>query len=222
MQILHPMGEPLSADWILIQPVDDHDQGMLPEEIHFIRGMISASFAVVPVKVDWFRDLTPWPAPATFTGQQDFGDGAANTLNRIMDAIPAQQGDSKASDRPKIILGGYSLAGLFALWAGYQTDAFDGIVAASPSVWYPGWEAYMANHRMKCQNVYLSQGDREERTRNPVMRTVGDRIKMQAEFCRKQGIRCILEWNEGNHFKDPDKRTATGFAWIMKGDNIHG
>ena len=26
---------------------------------------------------------------------------------------------------------------------------------------------------------------------------------------------CILEWNEGNHFKDPDIRTAKGFAWLL-------
>ena len=26
----------------------------------------------------------------------------------------------------------------FALWSAYRSDAFDGIAAASPSVWYPG------------------------------------------------------------------------------------
>ena len=31
-------------------------------------------------------------------------------------------------------IGGYSLAGLFALWAAYRTDAFSGTAAASPSV----------------------------------------------------------------------------------------
>ena len=104
---------------------------------------------------------------------------------------------------------------VFALWAGYQTETFDGIVAASPSVWYPGWEEYIRSHPMKSRNIYLSLGDREERTGNAVMRTVGDRIREQHQILRSQGIRCVLEWNEGNHFKDPDRRTAAGFAWAM-------
>lgn len=39
-------------------------------------------------------------------------------------------------------LGGYSLAGLFSLWAAYQTNLFAGIAAASPSVWFPGFLDY--------------------------------------------------------------------------------
>jgi len=31
----------------------------------------------------------------------------------------------------------------------------------------------------------------------------------------KQGLKCILEWNEGNHFKDPDVRTAKAFSWLI-------
>ena len=30
-----------------------------------------------------------------------------------------------------------------------------------------------------------------------------------------QGTDCVLEWNEGNHFKEPDLRTAKGFAWLL-------
>ena len=25
-----------------------------------------------------------------------------------------------------------------------------------------------------------------------------------------------LEWNQGNHFKEPDLRTAKGFTWLLK------
>lgn len=31
------------------------------------------------------------------------------------------------------------------------------------------------------------------------------------------GIRCTLEWNEGNHFRDSDMRMARGFAWLLNG-----
>ena len=141
MQILDPIGNPASSDWILIQPVDGHDQEMLPQEMEQIRTLLpDESFALFPVKVDWFCDLAPWTAPAAFMGQPDFGSGAKETMQAVLQSIVAgQQGK-------KFILGGYSLAGFFALWAGYQTDAFEGIVAASPSVWYPGWDEYMMQH----------------------------------------------------------------------------
>ena len=68
---------------------------------------------------------------------------------------------------------------------------------------------------MKAGCVYLSLGDREEKTRNQVMAKAGDCIREARELLDRQGICCTLEWNEGNHFKDPDLRTARAFAWVM-------
>ena len=31
----------------------------------------------------------------------------------------------------------------------------------------------------------------------------------------KRCIPCVLEWNEGNHFKEPELWTAKGFAWLL-------
>ena len=77
-------------------------------------------------------------APAVW-GTEGFGEGADDTLRIITDSlIPEALGSGMLSDKPSIFLGGYSLAALFALWAGYQRP-FDGICAASPSVWFPGW-----------------------------------------------------------------------------------
>ena len=118
----------------------------------------------------------------------------------------------------RVYLGGYSLAGLFALWAGYQTDRFDGIAAASPSVWFPDFTQYMRDNRMQVGRVYLSLGDREERTKNPVMSRVGEAIREALAVLEGEGIDCILEWNKGNHFKDADLRTAKAFAWLISKD----
>ena len=53
----------------------------------------------------------------------------------------------------KVVLGGYSLAGLFALWAATRTDTMYGVAAASPSVWFPGWPGYEAAHPIQTQRV---------------------------------------------------------------------
>lgn len=141
-------------------------------------------------------------------GNEDFGDGAARTLAQIL---------TLCTDKSKTYyIGGYSLAGLFSLWAAYQTDIFSGVAAASPSVWFPGFIDYMKEHEIKSETVYLSLGDREEKTRNPVMSQVGNCIQKGYEWLMKGEINCTLEWNRGNHFKEPDIRTAKAFAWVME------
>lgn len=203
--------------WLLIQPVDDHDAGMIPQERDLIRSMCpEAAFELRPVPVDWSRDLTPWPAPPVFRGEPDFGDGAERTLARLLDLIRADGPGTRC------VIGGYSLAGLFALWAGYQEDSLAGVVAASPSVWYPGWDIYAQGRRFRAGAAYLSLGDREEKTRHPVMRTVGDAIRREQERLQAQGVPSALEWNPGNHFQDADRRTAAGFAWIIRNSPSHG
>ena len=54
-------------------------------------------------------DLSPCRVPAVY-GSGNFGDGAKETLKYINDLV---EGDYKVQ---KPILGGCSLAGLFALW----------------------------------------------------------------------------------------------------------
>ena len=102
------------------------------------------------------------------------------------------------------------------MWAAYQTDIFEGVAAASPSMWFPGFDDYMKKNEIKTDTVYLSLGNREEKARNPVMATVGDRIRGAQSVLKERSVNCILEWNEGNHFKDADIRTAKAFAWVLK------
>ena len=191
------------AKIVLIQPVFDEAFEMISKEI----ALIGKDIKMIAVKVDdWNRDLSPWTAPAVF-GNEDFGDGAEDTLNEILKVC-------NDHDR-KYIIGGYSLAGLFALWAAYHTDRFSGVAAASPSMWFPGFTDHMRENDLKCRRIYLSLGDREEKTKNQVMATVGEKIKTAYEILREQGAECVLEWNQGNHFKDADIRTVRAFSWVL-------
>ena len=47
------------------------------------------------------------------------------------------------------------------------------------------------------------------------MATVGDKIRELDSFLAREGFDCVLEWNEGNHFKDFDIRTAKAFANVL-------
>lgn len=199
---------PEAAENVLIQPVGDHDLPLIENEIAEIRRRTEIPFRLTAVKVEsWNRDLSPWPAPAVF-GNESFGDGAAALLREILPLC--------ADEGKRYFIGGYSMAGLFALWSAFQTEVFSGAAAASPSMWFPGLMEYLRGSACGCGAVYLSLGNREEKTANPVMRTVGDRIREGYELLRSHGVRCTLEWNSGGHFKEPDLRTAKAFAWVLE------
>ena len=205
---IYEFGSPASS-LILVQMADEHDLKTIDREVSLIKEYASDDFRLIVFKVkNWNQDLSPWKAPAVF-GKEDFGEGAAKTLSEIIKHI-----DGKGSE---YIIGGYSLAGLFALWGACNTDLFKGVAAASPSVWFPGLIDYMKETEIKAKTVYLSLGEKEEKTHNPVMATVGNNIRFVKEILSEKNINTILEWNPGNHFKDADIRMAKAFAWVMKG-----
>ena len=201
---------------LLIQPVDDYDSERLDSEIKAIREKTAVPFILVRFRVDdWNDDLSLWPHPAVF-GNKDFGGKAESTLDKIKNTlIPGVVSKYELNDLP-VIIGGYSLAALFALWCGYTDDTFTAVAAASPSVWFTGWIDYAQERQPIARHFYLSLGDREEKTRNPVMSTVGNCIRNQYDILKDSNIDCILEWNEGNHFRDGDIRTRKGFAWCLE------
>ena len=211
---IYRYGDP-KAGTVLLQMVDDHDMGFLEQEAELIREATGKDFLLAAVKVNnWNNDLSPWPAPAVF-GEEDFGGAAQDTLAFLLsEVIPDLRGPAPEENK-EIYIGGYSLSALCALWAGCQTDAFAGVAAASPPIWFPGFTDYLRANPPRTKAVYLSLGDKEEKTRNPVMARVGTAIREAENILKEAGIDSVLEWNPGNHFKDAEKRTAKGFEWVM-------
>ena len=199
-------GNPL-AERVLLQPVDQYDLEGMDQELAVLR-KAGGDFRLLAFRIrDWNRELSPWEAAPVF-GKEGFGAGAPETLAAVLERC--------GEPGKRYYLGGYSLAGLFALWAAGQTDRFAGIAAASPSVWFPGLPEYLEAHPPRTGRIYLSLGDREEKTRNPVMAQVGDRIRRLHSRFLAQGLDCALEWNPGSHFRDPALRTARAFAWVLE------
>ncbi|MBR5981008.1 MAG: alpha/beta hydrolase, partial [Firmicutes bacterium] len=129
-------------------------------------------------------------------------------VERLLDAPPAWR-----------CLAGYSMAGLFAVWAAHRTDLFTRILSASGSMWYPGWLEYVREHAFArpVEGVYLSVGEQESTSRNAVLQTVGERTRAVATLLAERGVNTKFELNPGNHFKEPDLRMAKGFAWLLAG-----
>lgn len=172
------------------------------------------SLAVFDV-TDWNAQFSPWPAPAVF-GKDSFSGKGNDTLRFLEDEfLPEIKSKFQGSET---FLTGYSLAGLFSLWVLYESDKFNGAVCCSSSLWFDKWDEYVSTHIIKASSkMYMSLGDREEKTKNKVMATVGDRTRRQAEILKDDPNveKLFFEWNEGGHFDEPLKRVAKGIARIL-------
>ena len=205
------------AEYLLLQMTNEQELQHMDSEVEAIAQGSAHSFLFAAVLVkNWNDELSPWEAPAVW-GKESFSGKAADTLRFLTEqVIPTLKQQFALPENVRIILGGYSLAGLFALWASTQTALFSGVAAASPSVWFPGWMEFEQQHPIQAQCIYLSLGDREERTRNATMAAVGDNIRALHSRLAERGTDCTLEWNSGGHFKDADLRTARAFRWVME------
>lgn len=175
-------------------------------------------FSLVAVSgLDWNRDMVPWDHPPVFRKGEPFTGGADRYLRLLTDAIlPAAE---KALPGVPCWRGlaGYSLAGLFAVYAIYRTDVFSRIASMSGSLWFPGMLDYIRSHpcRRVPDCVYLSLGDKEHKTRNAAMCTVRENTEAFFDYCQGLGIPSVFQLNPGNHFYHAAERTAAGIAWLL-------
>ena len=75
--------------------------------------------SLVNIGVDlWEENFSPWCAPRVFAKGPNFGDGAQKTLDTLINqVIPWAESDLTEPPAYRVLVG-YSLAGLFSLWAG--------------------------------------------------------------------------------------------------------
>lgn len=177
--------------------------------------MLSISFS----DARWDRDLSPWPAPAVFKSGNPF-EGKADDYLKLLEEQILPHVQSQLEKQPSWIgLAGYSLAGLFAVYAMYRSKVFSRIASASGSFWYHDFEQYAKSQPFarKPEKIYFSLGDKEAKTRNVVMKSVEEKTRDLAAWYAQQDIDTIFELNPGNHFVDAAERTAKGLAWILEG-----
>ena len=105
----------------LLGDVADHSPVQVPEGV-----------SLVNIGVDlWEENFSPWCAPRVFAKGPNFGDGAQKTLDILINQV-VLWAESDLTEPPAYrALVGYSLAGLFSLWAGVSPQVARGM---SPQV----------------------------------------------------------------------------------------
>ena len=201
--------------------------------------------SLVCIGVDlWEENFSPWCAPRVFAKGPNFGDGAQKTLDTLINqVIPWTESELTESPAYKVLVG-YSLAGLFSLWAGvsqqvargYQPDdapsqpgapyvdasvaTFQRIGAVSGSFWFPGLLDYvdqqLSGGAVGLTHAYLSLGDREARTPNPQIMHVRENAELLASRFENVGITSMFELNRGNHFQNVEGRVQKALDWLVK------
>ena len=167
--------------------------------------------------IDWNQDMSPWYMPSIYSKEKSFSGGADEYLRLLIEEI-LPKAKELIEGEPKFIgIAGYSLAGLFAVYAMYKTDIFERIASMSGSLWFSDFIEYCKRNEYKRlpDKIYFSLGDKEANTRNPVLKTVEDNTRELSEYFKKLGSEVIFELNQGNHFTDTILRSAKGIKAIL-------
>ena len=214
----------------LLGDVADHSPAQVPEGVGLVNGGVDL----------WEENFSPWCAPRVFAKGPNFGDGAQKTLDTLINHV-IPWAESELTDPPTYrVLVGYSLAGLFSLWAGVsqqvargmspqvscgcQSDApaatFQRIGAVSGSFWFPGLLDYVDQQLNRgvigLTHAYLSLGDREARTPNPQIMHVRENAELLASKLENAGVTSTFELNRGNHFQNVEGRMQKALDWLVK------
>lgn len=167
--------------------------------------------------IDWNHDMSPWYMPSIYSKEKSFSGGADEYLRLLIEEILPKTKEL-IEGVPKFTgIAGYSLAGLFAVYATYKTDVFDRVASMSGSLWFSNFIEYCKGNEYKRlpDKIYFSLGDKEANTRNPVLKTVQDKTIELSEYFKILGTEVIFELNPGNHFTDTIFRSAKGIKAIL-------
>lgn len=175
-------------------------------------------FTLVAISdLDWNHDMVPWDSPPAFKNAEPCTGGADSYLRLLTEEIipTAEKGITGIPCWRGIA--GYSLAGLFALYAIYRTNLFSRVGSMSGSLWFPGMKEYIFSHEPKHRPdcIYFSLGDKESRTRNSVLKSFQQNTEEIHDFCQGKGIDTVFQLNPGNHYNHAVERTVAGIIWML-------
>lgn len=146
---------------------------------------------------DWNYCMTPWKYHDKNMGKTGGGEEFLSWfISEIYDEKYQRQ-----------YIGGYSLGGLFALFAACEKELFDGVMSVSGSLWYPGALEYFNEKSIgkRIGKIYMSLGDKESLTKNAEREKVGFNTEKLAEvFGMTKEV--FFEYNRGGHFTDINGR----------------
>lgn len=182
-----------------------------------VYAQVRPDFTLVTISgLNWEAELSPWTAGNLFKYSEMFTGGADTYLQFLTQQV-LPQAEAGLNGILWRGLAGYSLAGLFTVYALYKTDLFSRAASMSGSLWYPGFKDFALQNTL-CktpQYLYLSLGDKEARAHNQYLKTVQQCTEELAAHYRSLDINTFYELNPGGHYRNIISRSAAGIKWLL-------
>lgn len=186
-----------------------------PQETDVLRQAAPACALLIVHPNSWNDDLSPWPASRVFAHGTDFGGGAPVFLAALEQIVSEITPRGSAFDQR--ILCGYSMGGLFALWAGAHSRAFTRVGSVSGSLWFDGFsQAFAAWPVTHLNRAYLSVGARESRTRNPALSRIDACLDDAYNHLVQSGVPTLRQIHPGGHFDHPQQRLCRCIEYLSR------
>lgn len=172
--------------------------------------------------INWNDDLSPWYMKKIYSKDTDYAGKADEFLNLITERVIPQietrvLKNSKITPEYYSIIG-YSLAGLFAIYSGFKTDKFKKIATISGSMWFDNFENFVRKNNISSnvEKIYFSLGNKEKQTNNPILKKVEEKTIEIEKMISSKGVSTTLQFNNGNHFTNPEERFAKAIKWLQQ------
>lgn len=176
--------------------------------------------------LDWECDMAPWDIPPIAQNATPCIGGADAHLRLLtQEIVPAAEKNLLGQPLWRGIAG-YSLAGLFAIYALYRTDSFSRAASMSGSLWFPGFRDYALSRPLcrRPERLYFSLGNKEDKTRNPYLKPCGRTPRRWKPSIALKGLTqpfgFILEITMQTPLNAP-RRASPGF-WKAKRSRAYG
>ena len=185
----------------------------------FLDGQITSALpegtALVPLSGKKRLDsYTPWPSESLNERFPPFGGKADEAIRQLQTRLLPEIQAAFPGQVLSFSLLGYSLGGLFAVYASFQTDAFREILSLSGSFWYPGWDEFIRTHAPANRDIryVLLCGEKEGRGKRNAQGQAVDRTKLTHErLCALNGS-CPLILDPGGHHDRLPERLEKALA----------
>lgn len=209
------LGGKLSSPLLILHCFSEEEEAV----VKLLKGKEYFSFPLLCINnLEWQKDMCPWDSPALINTEKDFIGGADEYLSLLEKEIIPKAVEILGEEPTYYALAGYSLAGLFALYAGYRSSLFSRIASVSGSLWYPDFVSFAKEKKMlsKAERLYLSLGTEEAKTKHAVLSTIERKTRELVEHYQSSGYCVNFEQNPGNHFCEVEQRIEKGIRWIME------
>lgn len=180
------------------------------------KGHLPSFSLLIITSFSWQSALAPFDYLDPFTKKETQGQGE-EFLSFILDDLTEAVRESGLT--PSYYgLFGYSLAGLFTCYAMFKKTPFTRFGSVSGSLWFPSFLSYAESSPFlsEVKKVYLSFGEKEERSHNEVFKEVGNRTREFQKILEQRKTENLLEINPGGHDTEPVYRQIKALSYLLK------